>query len=118
MTSETPQRPKITFSTQATHAPQSAHYDQAYQQQYAQQAALVPPAKAGPSFWRRNALPLAAAAVFVLTFVLGIMTTLVFMGNNQYTQAPVVVQQPTLQAAVSESLNRSVTRAQAPDLLD
>lgn len=67
---------------------------------------------------RVNSTVLAVSVIAVLTFLLGIMTTLQFVGPRQ-----VVVTQPlqanpaNLEQIVSASLAQDVTRQEAPDLL-
>lgn len=69
---------------------------------------------------RVNGTVIAVSVIAVLTFLLGIMTTLQFMGPRQpaIAAAPTVEPSPAaLEQFVAASLEQNVTRQQAPDLL-
>ncbi|MGC1496131.1 MAG: LysM peptidoglycan-binding domain-containing protein [Sulfitobacter sp.] len=77
-------------------------------------AAPRPPAS------RINGTIVAVSVIAVLTFLLGIMTTLQFMGPRQpavATVAPVAPTPESLDQFVAASLEQDVTRQQSPDLL-
>lgn len=83
-------------------------------------AGFVPVEQTG--FVQRNAVVLAVAAIFLLTFLLGITTALLWTGGSQQAAAPIIQQQPALDVAQSDSiaqgLSEAVTRAVAPDLTE
>jgi len=80
------------------------------------------------SFVQRNAVVLAVAAIFVLTFMLGITTALLWSGGTQQAAAPEIQQQTTQVAgnsyadaqsvSIAADLNEVVSRAAVPDLTD
>jgi hypothetical protein len=74
---------------------------------------------------------LAIAAIFILTFMLGITTALLWTGDNQQTAVPVNQPQTLFAQApvpgdvidaqidsIAQDLNEAVTRAAVPDLMD
>lgn len=69
---------------------------------------------------RINGTIIAVSVIAVLTFLLGVMTTLQFMGPSQPVVASVSTGEPTpanLDQFVAASLEQDVTRQQSPDLL-
>lgn len=69
---------------------------------------------------RVNGMFVAVGVIAVLTFLLGIMTTLQFMGPKQTSVTAEVLAEPSpasLEQFVAASLEQDVTRQQAPDLL-
>ncbi|UWR22187.1 LysM peptidoglycan-binding domain-containing protein [Sulfitobacter sp. S190] len=108
----TTRKPRITFTTQQQAAPATAMAAPARAPAYVA-AAPAAPSDAGVSgFVTRNALPLAVGCIFVLTFVLGIMTAVIFMGGSgQTATAPAPV-------TYAKGLDDTVTRAVAPALSD
>ena len=78
------------------------------------------PASNVPAAASINLLVIGAAAICVLTFLLGITTALLWSGGQrQASIAAVPIQaEPSTPASAAESLDEAVTRAVAPDLLN
>ncbi len=66
---------------------------------------------------RINGTIVAVSVIAVLTFLLGVMTTLQFMGPRQSDVADIPPSPASLDQFVAASLDGEVTRQQAPDLL-
>ena len=69
---------------------------------------------------RVNGMFVAVGVIAVLTFLLGIMTTLQFMGPRQTVMTTAVSAEPSpasLEQFVAASIEQDVTRQQSPDLL-
>ena len=84
--------------------------------------AAAPDPTLQPPFVQRNAPVLAAAAIVVLTFMLGITTALLWSGGTQQAMRPGVQSEPLVISqdtrTAGQNVNEAVTRAAAVDLTE